>query len=153
MSGDLPAAALSAACRIVALDGSGMRDEARTVANEAAVQVILADTPFAVMMLTPADLEDFAYGFGLTEGLIERAGDIRDLRIEAVPDGVALRIGLAGDRLRRQLARQRAMTGRTGCGVCGIDDLAALKRAGEKVSSGGAPVAVTGQAPPQQALD
>ena len=130
-----------------------MRDEARTVANEAAVQVILADTPFAVMMLTPADLEDFAYGFGLTEGLIERAGDIRDLRIEAVPDGVALRIGLAGDRLRRQLARQRAMTGRTGCGVCGIDDLATLKRAGEKVSSGGAPVAVAAIARALHALD
>ena len=153
MSEGVAAAAVPAACRTFAFDGGGVREEQRIVANEAAVQVILADTPFAVMMLTPADLEDFAYGFGLTEGLIDGAADIRDLRIEAVPDGIALHVGLSGDRLRRQLARQRAMVGRTGCGVCGIDDLAALKRAGTGPAQLSAPVAVAAVARALRALD
>ena len=96
---------------------------------EVPVQVTFADVPFAVMMLTPADLVDFAYGFSLTEGMIGRAADIRDVAVSRDGDGWRLRINLVGDRLRKHLARQRAMTGRTGCGVCGIDDLDALKRA------------------------
>ncbi len=142
-----------AVCRIVALDGTLLRAEERAVAVEVPVQVILADVPFAVMMLTPSDLLDFAYGFSLTEGLIEQAGEIRDVRVEALPDGLALRIGLRGDRLRRHLARQRAMTGRTGCGVCGIDDIGALRRAAAGAGEGAAPIDVAAIARALRTLD
>jgi FdhD protein len=115
--------------RVVALDGSIRGEGEHVVAVEVPVQVSFADVPFAVMMLTPADLVDFAYGFGLTEGMIERAADIRAVTPGEAEDGLTLRIDLVGQKLHAHLARQRAMTGRTGCGVCGIDDLEALRRA------------------------
>jgi FdhD protein len=101
----------------------------RRVAVETPVQVSFADVPFAVMMLTPGDLEDFAYGFSLTEGMVQSASDIRKVTLSETAEGVTIRIDLAAGKLHQHLARQRAMTGRTGCGVCGIDDLDALKRA------------------------
>ncbi len=115
--------------RVLAFDGRVVREGEHAVAVEVPVQVTFADVPFAVMMLTPADLHDFAYGFSLTEGMIERAADIRDVVSTRTPEGWRLAITLNGERLRKHLARQRAMTGRTGCGVCGIDDIAALRRA------------------------
>ncbi len=120
--------------RIVALDGTLVRDEEREIAVEVPVQVSLADVPFAVMMLSPSDLVDFAYGFSLTEGMIETADDIREVVAGEAEDGLTLRIGLVGNKLHKHLARQRAMTGRTGCGVCGIDDLEALRRARRAVA-------------------
>ena len=115
--------------RVVALDGTLVRIEDRPIAVEVPVQVSFADIPFAVMMLTPADLVDFAYGFSLTEGMIEAAAEIRDVVPGQAEKGMTLRIGLVGERLHKHLARQRAMTGRTGCGVCGIEDLEVLRRA------------------------
>jgi formate dehydrogenase accessory protein FdhD len=81
------------------------------------------------MMGTPSDLEDFAAGFSLTEGIVESFEEIR--AIEAHVDGEAARVevALTGDRLRVHLARRRAVAGRTGCGVCGIEDLEHLPKA------------------------
>ncbi len=115
--------------RVLAFDGRVVREGEQAVAVEVPVQVTFADVPFAVMMLTPGDLVDFAYGFSLTEGMVERAADIRDVAATRVDEGWRLAITLNGERLRKHLARQRAMTGRTGCGVCGIDDIEALRRA------------------------
>ena len=102
----------------------------RAVATEVPVQVVFAEIPFGIMMLTPADLEDFAYGFSLTEGVIESAADIRGVSSDPQPGGIALRIGLKPSRLQAHLARRRAMAGRTSCGLCGIEDFEALPRAG-----------------------
>ena len=132
---EVTAVALAPAC-VFALDGTLIRDEEREVAVEVPVQVFFADIPFAVMMLTPRDLIDFAYGFSLTEGMIDAAADVREVASAQVEDGVTLRITLGGEKLRKHLSRQRAMTGRTGCGVCGIDDLNALLRAKDKVVAG-----------------
>lgn len=112
-------------------DGTSTRAE-RRVATEVAVQVAFAEVPFGVMMMTPADLEDFALGFSLTEGVIETARDVRGVRVEPEGDALRLRIDLAPSRLHAHLARRRAMTGRTGCGLCGIDDPASLPRAREQ---------------------
>ena len=120
------------ASRIIALDGTLVRDAEHRIAVEVPVQVSFAGVPFAVMMLTPSDLVDFAYGFSLTEGMIEAAADIRDVTVGEGDDGLTLDIALVGNRLGKHLARQRAMTGRTGCGVCGIEDLKALRRAESK---------------------
>ncbi len=127
--------------RVLAFDGRVVREGDHAVAVEVPVQVTFADVPFAVMMLTPADLVDFAYGFSLTEGMIERAADIRDVVATRVDDGWRLAVTLNGERLRKHLARQRAMTGRTGCGVCGIDDIEALRRA-ERGATAAPPVAL-----------
>ncbi len=124
-----PQPVASSPSRVIALDGTIVAERAHAVAVETPVRVSFADIPFAVMMLTPADLLDFAYGFSLTEGIVERAAEIRSVTEEELDDGLGLRIELNGDRLHKHLARQRAMTGRTGCGVCGIDDIQALRRA------------------------
>ncbi len=101
----------------------------RAVATEVPVQVNFADMPFGIMMLTPADLEDFAYGFSLTEGVIEKPADIRGVAVEQGQEGIALRVDLVPARLHAHLARRRAMAGRTSCGLCGIEDFEALPRA------------------------
>ncbi len=100
---------------------------ARPVAVEAPIEFVLGGSTFAVMMATPADLEDFANGFLFTEGVIERPDDVRGLEIETAEDGLRLRAALTAERLKAHLARRRAITGRTGCGVCGVEDLAQLR--------------------------
>ena len=129
---------VSVPTRILALDGSSAREDTRDVAVEVPVQIAFADVPFAVMMLTPSDLVDFAYGFSLTEGVIDDAGEIREVLVAEAENGLSLRVGLVGEKLHKHLARQRAMTGRTGCGVCGIDDIEALRRA--RAADGPAPM-------------
>jgi FdhD protein len=116
------------------------RDEAfesgtRRLLSEAPINVVYGTIPYAVMMTTPCDLEDFAYGFSLTEGVIERAGDIRGVTLEHVEDGTRLQIDLAPNRMHDHLARRRAMAGRTSCGLCGIEDLAQVPRATRRVAA------------------
>ena len=78
------------------------------------------------MMATPNDLEDFAYGFVLTEQIAQSVKDIRGIEIEGVEDGWKIQIALTGERLQAHLARGRAMSGRTGCGLCGIEDFSQM---------------------------
>src|SRR3546814_252580 len=104
-------------------DGEPIMSE-RAVPAEVAVNIVYANVPFAVMMMTPDDLEDFAAGFSLTEGIIARVEDVRAMRVEPDERGLRLFVDLVPDRLRRHLARRRSLSGRTGCGLCGIDDLA-----------------------------
>ena len=101
----------------------------RSIAVETPVQVSFGEVPFGVMMLTPCDLEDFAYGFSLTEGVISEPTDIRAVGVSEASDGLRLRVDLTGPKLHAHLARKRALSGRTSCGLCGIEDLSALPRA------------------------
>ncbi len=106
---------------------------------EMPVEIVLGSFPFAVMMASPTDLDEFAIGFCLTEGIVETPDDIRRIEIVAVEAGLRLQIDLAPGSMSRHLARRRAISGRTGCGVCGIEDLAALERS---VPSVGTPPAI-----------
>jgi len=98
----------------------------RELAVETAVNVVYAPIPFAVMMTTPADLVDFAYGFSFTEGVISKAEDITGVEIAEEELGLRLNISLRAGKMQAHLARKRALSGRTGCGLCGIEDLSAL---------------------------
>ncbi|MBY0253278.1 MAG: formate dehydrogenase accessory sulfurtransferase FdhD, partial [Methylobacterium organophilum] len=133
-SGPLPCA-VPAPMQVMPYTGSAPRSGTRPLAVEAPVNLVYGSVPHAVMMATPADLEDFAYGFSLTEGIVDSAEEIRATRVEAGPDGLRLHVDLAPGRLREHLARKRAISGRTGCGVCGIEDLAQLPRAGGRAAS------------------
>jgi FdhD protein len=106
--------------------GAGGNELTRAIAVEAPVQIVLGGAPFAVMMATPSDLEDFAYGFVLTEQIAESVADIRGIEIEGLEDGFKLKIALTSERLQAHLARGRAMSGRTGCGLCGIQDFSQM---------------------------
>lgn len=125
----LPSASVRVPMQVVAYTGTPPRSDTRALAVEAAVNLVYGSVPHAVMMATPADLEDFAYGFSLTEGIVESASEIRSTRVEVGEDGLRLHVELAPGRLREHLARKRAISGRTGCGVCGIEDLAQLPQA------------------------
>ncbi|MCF4128959.1 formate dehydrogenase accessory sulfurtransferase FdhD [Methylobacterium sp. SyP6R] len=122
--------------RTVAYGRGEDRDGERSLAVEMPVNVIYGDVPYAVMMTTPADLADFAYGFSLTEGIVANAAEIRGARVETGEGGLRLVVDLVPGRLREHLARKRALSGRTGCGVCGIDDLKDIPKADRKAAQG-----------------
>lgn len=95
------------------------------VAEETPVAILLNGENFAVMMLTPADIEDFAIGFALTEGIVGTAAEIAALRIGEVADGLAVNLSVAPARLAGIEARRRTLAGRAGCGICGAQTIAA----------------------------
>jgi len=101
----------------------------RDLPMETPLNIIYGAIPYAVMMTTPADIEDFIFGFSLTEGIIEAKEDIRGIEITDDSHAVEARVTLAPLRLSEHLSRKRSMSGRTGCGVCGVEDLASLPAA------------------------
>jgi FdhD protein len=113
--------------RLAVRGGVAERGE-RTVAEETPVAIVHDGSTYAVMMATPADLEDFAIGFSLTEGVIERADEVSGLEIAESALGIELRMWLAPERGQALTARRRTMAGPTGCGLCGIESLEALQR-------------------------
>ena len=77
----------------------------------------------AVMLATPLDLEDFALGFSLGEGIVERAAELYDCEVLREPRGLTLQIEVAARCFERLRERRRSLAGRTGCGLCGTDSL------------------------------
>ncbi len=96
----------------------------RVTAEETPVAIVHDGSTTAVMMATPADLEDFGVGFSLTEGVIDSPADIRALEVVHGDLGIEVRLWLAPERSGRLAARRRRLVGPTGCGLCGIDSLA-----------------------------
>ena len=95
----------------------------RSVPEETAISLVYDGGSHAVMMGSPVDLEDFAYGFSLTEGIITTLGDVTEFERVDYAEGVELRMWLKGDRGTALAARRRMLAGPTGCGLCGIDSL------------------------------
>jgi len=93
------------------------------LAVETAVAIEFNGRSHAVMLATPADLEDFALGFALTEGIIRRADELKLVEQEWTPQGVVLRIRIPELRFALLETRERNLTGRTGCGLCGTSTL------------------------------
>ena len=100
----------------------------RAVPEETAIALTFNGSTHAVMMATPANLEEFAVGFALTEGVIEAPGEIASLDIVATPLGIELRAWLKEPLARAYAARRRSMAGPTGCGLCGIESLEEASR-------------------------
>jgi FdhD protein len=116
--------------------GDVAQDGVRAVPRETPIALTYNRVTHAVMLATPADLEDFAIGFSLSEGIIGTAGDIVGLDIVEVPDGIECRMDLAGERLDALTRRQRRLAGPSGCGLCGLDSLAAAIRPVPSVPAG-----------------
>jgi FdhD protein len=108
--------------------GSGASPGRRVLAEEMPVAFTFNRTTYAVMLATPADLEDFAVGFSLTEGVIGRPGDIQALEVLEVAGGIELRMDLLPERLSGLEARRRRLAGFGGCGLCGMESIAEAVR-------------------------
>jgi len=107
----------------------------REIAEEVAVEIVFGGVPFAVMMATPQDLEDLVYGFALTEGAIGAAAEIRAIEVKPNPRSFRAEVTLTGAAMSAHLARKRAISGRTGCGICGVEDLAHLPQAKRRLQA------------------
>ncbi|MDP3513963.1 MAG: formate dehydrogenase accessory sulfurtransferase FdhD [Sulfuritalea sp.] len=106
-------------------DGASRPDD---LAEEIPVAFEYNGISHAVMLATPADLEDFAFGFSLSEGIVARHQDIFDIGVSASAAGITLQIEIAGDAFARLKAHRRSLTGRTGCGLCGVESLDQVQR-------------------------
>lgn len=103
--------------------------QSRILPEECAVAISYDRVGYAVMMATPCDLEDFAVGFSLSEGIIDRAGDCLDCDIVVVEQGIECRMHLTQDVSQRLARRKRHLAGALGCGLCGLESLAEATRA------------------------
>ena len=108
--------------------GDAVSQVADAIAEEVPVAFIYNERSHAVMMTTPADLEDFALGFSLTEGIIGSAAEYAGVQVVQVLAGIELRIDIPAARAARLEERVRELTGRTGCGLCGAQTLEAAVR-------------------------
>jgi FdhD protein len=116
------------------LDRQATSHDHTLLAAEVPVALVYNARPHAVMMCTPADLEDFAVGFTISEQLA-RMSDIRRVEIVKYARGVELQIEVAADVVERLNDRARAMVARTGCGLCGVEVIDAAMRVLEPVRS------------------
>lgn len=96
------------------------------VVQEVPVALVYNGISHAVMMATPTDLEIFAKGFSLSEGILQHLGELYALEIHDSEDGIQIEMTISSRAFSALKARRRAMTGRTGCGLCGIESLQQL---------------------------
>ena len=119
-----PAAAPSAASTQLPVErwSAGALSHAEdAVAEEQPVALVYHDVPHVVMLATPADLEDYAVGFTLSEGLVANYGEIRGVSVTYGRGVADVHISVAWERFTALLQRRRNLAGRTGCGLCGAE--------------------------------
>jgi FdhD protein len=93
------------------------------VPEEVPIAILFNSAPYAVMMATPADLDNFATGFALAEGIISSSADIRGILALPSEGGLALDLAVDEAKLNRERMVKRSLEGRVGCGLCGIEDI------------------------------
>ena len=96
--------------------------------EETPVALQINSEPYTVMMATPADLRDFAIGFMVGEGIVKYARDIQGVLVMPVESGMAVDVAVPETSLETSRLARRAIEGRTGCGLCGVEDIASALR-------------------------
>ena len=116
-----------------------VRDGEQTITND----VIAVEVPVAleyngishvVMLASPADLENFALGFSLSEGIIQQASELYTCEVESTEAGWLVHVEIAAERFMLLKQRRRNLAGRTGCGLCGTESLEQVTRCTTAVS-------------------
>ena len=131
----LPQPTAEAAYQLLRRDTVGAESHAEPVAEEVPVAMIYNGLSHVVMMASPTDLEDFALGFSLTEGIIESKSEFTDCEISRAGEGVEARIEISARAFFRLKEHRRALQGRTGCGLCGVESLEQVLRDLPKLNS------------------
>lgn len=116
--------------------GGKVTRERDLVAEEMPVALVYHGVPHAVMLATPADLEDYAVGFTLTEGLVASPDEIRGVEVVPGEESAEVRITVAWERFSALIHRRRNLTGRTGCGLCGEETVEQAVRELKPVGAG-----------------
>ncbi|MFM9836595.1 MAG: formate dehydrogenase accessory sulfurtransferase FdhD [Methylophilaceae bacterium] len=98
------------------------------LAEEVPIALVYNGVSHAVMLATPQDLEDFALGFSLTEGILQIKGELYGAEIVELAEGIELQLNIATERFEKLKERRRSMAGRTGCGLCGAENLSQVMR-------------------------
>jgi FdhD protein len=119
---------------------------ADSVAVELPVALVFNGISHAVMMATPLDLEEFAIGFSLTEGIVDRISDVFEVDVIPHAASIEIQLTISQGAFQHLKGKRRALAGRTGCGVCGIESIELLDLQPEKVPLRSAAVAVTSSA-------
>ena len=114
---------------------SGTAAANRMVPEETPVAFSFAGTTHAVMMASPADFEDFALGFSLTEGIVADQQEIEAIEVEDLGAGIDIQIRLKDKANTRFQARRRRLAGPVGCGLCGIESIEEAMRSVDAVGS------------------
>ena len=122
----IPAPSRAISGRLLA---SGEQDATWHVAEEVPVSLRYNGSTLAVLVTSPADLEDFARGFSLTEGIIESADEITSISHRWRPPGIEMQISVPARRANRMdvQRRTRALVAASSCGICGMSDFAAFE--------------------------
>lgn len=106
------------------------------VAEETPVALIVNGQPHVVMMATPADLEDFALGFALSEAIVDTATEVESLRVTPLANGYEVALQIPAHRQALLADRRRNLVGRSGCGLCGSETIAEAMRPAPHVPAG-----------------
>lgn len=110
------------------IDATGSERVHETLAEETALALLFNGVPHVVMMCTPADLEDFACGFALGEGIIAAAEELGVVELLPRDNGLALHLAIPASRFEALQARRRNLLAASGCGLCGAETLDAAVR-------------------------
>ena len=105
------------------------------VCDEVPVALEFNGISHAVMLATPCDLEDFALGFGLSEGILKTASELYGCEVEVGDSGITVHMDVSARSFAGLKQRRRTLAGRTGCGVCGTESLAEVLHPVPVVSS------------------
>lgn len=111
-------------------------EQSDKVAEEVPVALEYNGISHAVMLASPTDLEDFALGFSLSEGILAHRSELYDCEVDNGEDGIQVRLRIASERFALLKDKRRNLTGRTGCGLCGAETLQQAIRRPARVESG-----------------
>jgi FdhD protein len=136
LAADTPMVLCSAAVDATTLDKAGAQAPVSwQLPEEVPVALLVNSAPLTVMMATPADLADFGRGFVLAEGVVKDRADIRGVLAMPVENGLAVDVAVDERALEAESIRRRSLEGPSGCGLCGVENIADVVRVSEPVAN------------------
>ncbi|MBP6562591.1 MAG: formate dehydrogenase accessory sulfurtransferase FdhD, partial [Neisseriaceae bacterium] len=106
----------------------GLTEAEDVLIEEVPVALTYNGISHAVLLASPCDLDYFALGFSLSEGILSHAAQLYDTEVVHTSAGIEVRLEIATERFVGLKERRRTLAGRTGCGLCGVENLSAVSR-------------------------